>query len=122
MKKILLSLLLLFTLNAFGQNAKVKIVLYPNTDEEFAKCMKMAKDTMFSKDFCFEIIRKHKDEGYPAHYSVVKVDFYSCDDNILLGVCSANNMPTKKELLVFGNNALTLANDPKLKKSTKVFY
>lgn len=122
MKKYILTLLLLGGLNAFAQTAKVKIVLYPNTDEEYSKCLKLANDSTFDKDFCFEIIRKRKDSGYPANYSVVKADFYSCDDNVLLGVCQANTIPTKRDLVVFGNNALTLANDPKLKKSTKVFY
>lgn len=122
MKKYIIALLLLVSLNAFGQNAKVKIVLYPNSDEEYSKCLKITNDSTLGKDFCFEIIRKHKDENFPANHGIVKADFFSCDDNILLGVCQANTMPTKRELLVFGNNALTLANDPKLKKSTKVFY
>ncbi len=122
MKKYILVLFLLAGLNAFGQSAKVKIILYPNTDEEYSKCLKLVSDTTFSKDFCFEIIRKCPAEDYPKHYGIVKVDFYSCDDNILLGVCQANTIPPKRDLLVFGNNALTIANDPKLKKSTKVFY
>lgn len=122
MKKYILTLLLLGGLNAFAQTAKVKIVLYPNTDEEYSKCLKLANDSSFNKDFCFEIIRKNKDANFPGNYGVVKVDFFSCDDNILLGVCHANTIPTKRDLVVFGNNALTLANDPHLKKSTKVFY
>lgn len=121
MKKFLFFVALFLSLNVYGQNAKVKIVLYPNTDAEFEKCMKIATDTLFSCDFCFEIIRKHKDETYPVHYSVVKVDFYSCEDNILLGVCMGSGIPTKKELMLFGNNSLTLANNPRL-KDTKVFY
>lgn len=109
-------------MNAYGQQAKVKIVLYPNGDEEYNKCMKLVNDTAFSKDFCFEIIRKNVAEDFPKVYGVVKADFYSCDDDILLGVCQATTIPTKKELMLFGHNALTLANDPKLKKTTKVFY
>lgn len=122
MKKYILTLFLLGGLNAFAQTAKVKIVLYPNSDEEYSRCIKLANDSTFDKDFCFEVIRKKKDEGFPGNYGVVKVDFFSCDDNILLGVCQANTIPTKRDLVVFGNNALTIANDPKLKKSTKVFY
>lgn len=122
MKKYIIVLFLLGSLNAFGQNAKVKIVLYPNSDEEYSKCLKLANDTTFSKDFCFEIIRKNKAADYPANYGIVKVDFFSCDDDILLGSCQANTIPPKRDLLVFGNNALTLANDPHLKKTTKVFY
>lgn len=122
MKKYIIALLLLVSLNAFGQNARVKIVLYPNTDEEYSRCLKLVNDTTFGKDFCFEIIRKNIDPGYPKNHGVVKVDFFSCDDNILLGNCQANTIPLKRDLLVFGNNALTLANDPHLKKSTKVFY
>lgn len=123
MKKLLFSFILCSALNAFGQSAKVKIVLYPNTDEEYSKCVKLANDSAFSKDFCFEIIRKNMSQDYPYKSTgVVKADFYSCDDEILLGVCHATTMPSKRDLVVFGNNALTLANDPKLKKSTKVFY
>jgi hypothetical protein len=122
MKKYILTLFLLGSLNAFAQTAKVKIVLYPNSDEEYSRCIKLANDSTFDKDFCFEVIRKKKDANFPGNYGVVKVDFFSCDDNILLGVCQANTIPTKRDLVVFGNNALTIANDPKLKKSTKVFY
>lgn len=122
MKKYLLTLLLLGSLNAFSQTAKVKIVLYPNTDEEFNKAMKMVTDTAFSKEFCFEVIRKHKSPDFPSTHSVVMVDFYSCDGNVLLGICHADRIPSKKELLLFGHNSLTLATNPNLKKSTKVLY
>lgn len=122
MKKYILIISLLGGLNVFAQTQKVKIVLYPNNDYEYEQSLKLMNDSSFNSDFCFEVIRKCKDPGFPSEYGVVKVDFYSCDDNTLLGVCQANSMPTKRELMLFSRNSLTLASNPRLKTTTKVMY
>ena len=122
MKKYIVSILMLVGLNAFAQSPKLKIVLYPNTDLEYAQAVRLMNDTTFSKDFCLEIIRKHKDQSFPEHYSVVKVDFVSCEGDIMVASCQANTIPSKKELILFANTSLTIASDPKLRKTTKILY
>jgi hypothetical protein len=122
MKKYIVALLLLVGLNAFGQSPKLKIVLYPNTDLEYEQAVRLMNDTTFSKDFCFDIIRKHKDPTFPAQYGVVKVDFVSCEGDIMVASCQANTIPNKKELTLYANMSLTIASDPKLRKTTKVLY
>jgi len=122
MKKYIVSLLMLIGLNAFAQSPKLKIVLYPNSDLEYQQAVKLMNDTTFSKDFCFDIVRKHKDPNFPAQYSVVKVDFVSCEGDIMVASCQANTMPSKKDLTLFANTSLTIANDPKLRKTTKILY
>ena len=122
MKKYIVSILMLVGLNAFAQSPKLKIVLYPNSDFEYAQAVKLMNDTTFNKDFCFDIVRKHKDPSFPAQYGVVKVDFVSCEGDIMVASCQANTMPNKKELTLYANMSLTIANDPKLRKTTKILY
>jgi hypothetical protein len=122
MKKYIVALLLLVGLNAFGQSPKLKIVLYPNTDLEYEYAVKLMNDTTFSKDFCFDIVRKYKDPNFPAQYGIVKVDFVSCEGDIMVASCQANTIPSKKELTLYANMSLTIADDPKLRKSTKILY
>ena len=122
MKKYIVSILMFIGLNAFAQSPKLKIVLYPNSDFEYAQAVKLMNDTTFSKDFCFDIIRKHKDPTFPAQYGIVKVDFVSCEGDIMVASCQANTMPSKKDLTLFANTSLTIANDPKLRKTTKILY
>ena len=122
MKKYIVSLLMLMGLNAFAQSPKLKIVLYPNSDFEYEQAVKLMNDTTFNKDFCFDIVRKHKDPMFPAQYSVVKVDFVSCEEDIMVASCQANTIPSKKELILFANTSLTIASDPKLRKTTKILY
>jgi hypothetical protein len=123
MKKfILISLFLIEGLNAFSQIPKLKIILYPNTDFEYNQAVKLMSDTTFSNDFCFDIIRKHKDPSFPSEYGIVKVDFVSCEGDVRVASCQANTMPNKKELILYANMSLTITNDPKLLKTTKVLY
>jgi hypothetical protein len=122
MKKYIVSLLMLIGLNAFAQSPKLKIVLYPNNDFEYDQAVRLMNDTTFSKDFCFDIIRKQKDPSFPAEYGVVKVDFVSCEGDIMVASCQANTIPNKKELTLYANMSLTIASDPKLRKSTKILY
>jgi hypothetical protein len=122
MKKYIVSILMLVGLNAFAQSPKLKIVLYPNSDFEYEQAVKLMNDTTFSKDFCFDIVRKHKDPTFPAQYSVVKVDFVSCEGDVMVASCQANTIPSKKDLTLFANTSLTIANDPKLRKTTKILY
>ncbi len=109
-------------LNAFAQSPKLKIVLYPNTDLEYAQSVKLMNDTAFSQDFCFDIIRKHKDPSFPEQYGIVKVDFVSCEGDIMVASCQANTIPNKKELTLYANMSLRIANDPKLRETTKILY
>jgi hypothetical protein len=123
MKKfILISLFLIEGLNAFAQIPKVKIILYPNTDFEYEQAVKLMSDTTFSNDFCFDVIRKYKDSSFPKEYVVVKVDFVSCEGDIRIASCQANTIPNKKDLTLYANMSLTIANDPKLAKAIKVLY
>ena len=122
MKKYIVSILMFIGLNAFAQSPKLKIVLYPNSDFEYEQAVKLMNDTTFNKDFCFDIVRKHKDPMFPAQYSVVKVDFVSCEGDIMVASCQANTMPNKKELTLYANMSLTIADDPKLRKTTKILY
>ena len=122
MKKYIVSLLMLMGLNAFAQSPKLKIVLYPNNDLEYAQAVRLMNDTTFSKDFCFDIVRKQKDPSFPAEYGVVKVDFVSCEGDIMVASCQANTIPNDKELKLYANMSLTIASDPKLRKSTKILY
>ena len=123
MKKfILISLFLIEGLNSFAQTPKVKIILYPNNDFEYNQAIKLMSDTTFSNDFCFDVIRKHKDSTFPKEYGIVKVDFVSCEGDIRIASCQANTIPNKKELTLYANMSLTIANDPKLLKTTKVLY
>ena len=122
MKKYIVSLLMLIGLNAFAQSPKLKIVLYPNNDFEYDQAVRLMNDTTFSKDFCFDIVRKQKDSLFPAEYGVVKVDFVSCEGDIMVASCQANTIPNKKELTLYANMSLTIASDPKLRKSTKILY
>jgi|LauGreDrversion4_2_1035121.scaffolds.fasta_scaffold1080569_1 hypothetical protein len=123
MKKfILISLVLIEGLNALAQSPKLKIVLYPNTDIEYDQAVRLMNDTTFNKEFCFDIIRKQKDPSFPAQYGIVKVDFFSCEGDIMVASCQSNTMPNKKELTLYANMSLTIASDPKLRKTTKVLY
>ena len=96
--------------------------MYPNNDFEYAQAIKLMSDTTFSKEFCFDVIRKEKHPSFPSQYGIVKVDFVSCDGDIRIASCQANAMPSKKELTLYANMSLTIANDPKLVKTTKVLY
>ena len=123
MKKYIVTLLMLAGLNAFAQSIpKVKIVLYPNSDVEYDQAIKLMSDTTFSKEFCFDVIRKHKDSSFPKQYGIVKVDFVTCEGDIMVASCHADVIPSKKELTLYANMSLTIANDPKLKKTTKILY
>ena len=123
MKKfILISLFLIEGLNAFAQTPKVKIILYPNTDFEYEQAVKLMSDTTFSNDFCFDIIRKHKDSGFPEQYGIVKVDFVYCENDVRVASCQGNTIPNKKDLTFYANMSLNITNDPKLLKTTKVLY
>ena len=84
--------------------------------------MKLAIDPDFANEYCVEIIRKKLDEGFPENRQVVKVDFNSCENNMLVGVCWGTTIPTKKELMMMSRNALAIANDPKVLGYTKVLY
>jgi hypothetical protein len=123
MKKfILISLFLMGGLNGFTQTPKLKIILYPNNDLEYDQAVKLMNDTTFSKDFCFDIIRKQKDPSFPAEFVVVKVDFVSCEGDVRLASCQANTIPNEKELKLYANMSLTMTKNPKLLKSSKVLY
>jgi hypothetical protein len=123
MKKfILISLFLMGGLNGFTQTPKLKIILYPNNDLEYDQAVKLMNDTTFSKDFCFDIIRKEKDPSFPAEFVVVKVDFVSCEGDVRLASCQANTIPNEKELKLYANMSLTMTKNPKLLKSSKVLY
>jgi len=122
MKKYIVTSLMFIGLNAFAQSPKLKIVLYPNNDLEYAQSVKLMSDTTFSNEFCFDIIPKHKDPSFPSEYGIVKVDFVSCEGDVRVASCQANTIPSKKELTLYANMSLTIANDPKLLKSTKILY
>ena len=109
-------------LNGFTQTPKLKIILYPNNDLEYDQAVKLMNDTTFSKDFCFDIIRKEKDPSFPAEFVVVKVDFVSCEGDVRLASCQANTIPNEKELKLYANMSLTMTKNPKLLKSSKVLY
>ena len=92
------------------------------SDFEYQCAMKLAIDPDFANEYCVEIIRKKLDEGFPENRQVVKVDFNSCENNMLVGVCWGTTIPTKKELMMMSRNALAIANDPKVLGYTKVLY
>jgi hypothetical protein len=115
MKKFILISLFSLGLNAFAQSLpKVKVVLYPCTDAEYQRALKIAKDTTFSKDLCVEIVRKCVDPTYPAlMYPPTKIDYYSYKGDYLLGICSAQNLPPLDIVKNYGEYAVALLRDPK---------
>jgi len=115
MKKFILISLFSLGLNAFAQSLpKVKVVLYPCTDVEYERALAIASDTTFSKDLCVEIVRKCIDPTYPVvMYPPTKVDYYSYKGNHLLGICSAQSLPTSQLIKDYGEYAMALLRDPK---------
>jgi hypothetical protein len=115
MKKFILISLFSLGLNAFAQSLpKVKVVLYPCTDDEYQRALVIANDTAFSKDLCVEIVRKCIDPTYPAlMYPPTKIDYYSYKGDYLLGICSAHNLPTLQVVKDYSEYAMALLRDPK---------
>jgi hypothetical protein len=115
MKKFILISLFSFGLNAFAQSLpKVKVVLYPCTDAEYQRALAIASDTIFSKDLCIEIVSKCIDPTYPVlMYPPTKVDYYSYKGNHLLGICSAQNLPSSQLIKDYSEYAMALLRDPK---------
>lgn len=115
MKKFILISLFSLGLNAFAQSLpKVRVVLYPCTESEYQRALLIASDTTFSKDLCVEVVRKCIDPSYPVSmYPPTKVDYYSYKGNYLLGICSAQNLPTLSLVKDYGEYAIALLSDPK---------
>lgn len=113
-KVILISLFLMSVLNAFAQNPKVKIVLYPCDDFEYQKALSIANDTTYGKEVCIEIVRKCIDPTYPVfEYPPTKVDYYSYKGDVLLGVCAGHILPSTDVVKNYGEYAMVLLQDPK---------
>jgi hypothetical protein len=124
MKKFILISLFSLGLNTFAQSLpKVRVVLYPCTESEYQRALVIASDTTFSEEFCIDIVRKHIDPAYLLLMCPpTKVDYYSYNGNYLLGVCSAEELPSLSSVKHYCEYAITLFNDPKFFELTEKKY
>ena len=119
MNKLKLLLIILFaTLTSFSQSlvppseCKVRAVLYPCSELEYAQALKLSTDSDFLKmGYRIEIHQICPDPGYPKTFALPKAEFFCDETNLKIGTVLGQSMISRYELSVYlGDAKLLLKN------------